>query len=86
MIIEELDKLRSTSSVASQQGVSDVTLSVPPEKLELVWKYTVKVMNVTDEDQFIGILIQSQTKLENKHLLVNLHSFQGSYVVLVNYA
>jgi len=43
---------------------------------EQVWKYTVRVTLGGDESPFTGILLQSKTSKENRHLLVNMHSFQ----------
>eukprot|EP01124_Arcella_intermedia_P021030 TRINITY_DN2875_c0_g1_i10.p1 TRINITY_DN2875_c0_g1~~TRINITY_DN2875_c0_g1_i10.p1 ORF type:complete len:355 (-),score=37.22 TRINITY_DN2875_c0_g1_i10:353-1417(-) len=57
---------------SSEQPARTRSINLPRE--EKVWLYTVYV-SIDGGDDCTGILLQSQTSPENRHLLLNLHSF-----------
>jgi len=68
ILAKEIEKLKGPQQVIPLPGSF-----VPRE--EDVWMYT-PYITIEGADDYTGILIQSLTNKENKHLLLNLHAFQ----------
>jgi hypothetical protein len=64
------------TDLSGSKWVGEPVLGYTAEQQEDIWNYVVLV-DIEGQESFSGILIQSSTHPDKRHLVVNFHSFYG---------